>query len=104
MIHPQLLALVNQVPLTKGTIVIVQADSGEDIGIIRDRILLSTYRPDTQTTGPRGHGFALGIASDQNVLHFTPDINAGFYWEKFFGKKFWKKSSDCVGKSVVNIL
>lgn len=54
--------------LVQGEMVIVEADRGEDIGVVRGAIPASEYREDRHTAGHRGRGFAVGEPKDNKKL------------------------------------
>jgi hypothetical protein len=50
----------------------VEADRGEDLGLVRDRIHVSEYEEDKHTAGHRGRGFALGSGGElKSVLRLA---------------------------------
>lgn len=48
--------------IVKGDFVIVEADRGEDLGVVREKVHMALYEEEKHTAGHRGRGFAMTTA------------------------------------------
>jgi hypothetical protein len=67
-LHPHAWELSSTGALAKGLLVVVEADRGVDIGVLRGRLQVWEHRDDRHTAGHRGRGFAVGDPSDGKRL------------------------------------
>lgn len=52
----------------KGDFVVVEADRGEDMGVVSARLAVEQYRIDQHTAGHRGKGFNVGQPTDNKMI------------------------------------
>ena len=54
--------------IEKGDFVVVEADRGEDLGVVREKVLAVDYEEDKHTAGHRGRGFAVSSNGENKCL------------------------------------
>ena len=54
--------------IEKGDFVVVEADRGEDLGVVREKVVASEYEEDKHTAGHRGRGFAVSANGENKCL------------------------------------
>lgn len=57
--------------LNKGDYVVVAADRGCDLGVVRARFAADKYKREAHTAGHRGRGFALGVGEERELLRLA---------------------------------
>ena len=54
--------------IEKGDFVVVEADRGEDLGVVREKVSAAEYEEDKHTAGHRGRGFAVSSGGENKCL------------------------------------
>lgn len=61
----------------------MEADRGEDLGVVRDKVHIYDYEEDKHTAGHRGRGFALTSGREvKNLLRIATDREKALIPEK----------------------